>query len=197
LYYQNWEHTMPRRSSATPSQIYQLKITLRDSKPPIWRRLDVPNTMTLAQLHHVIQAAMGWADYHLHQFTVNGVEYGVPHPDDWNEVRNEKSVKLSQFVTGPKFKFTYEYDFGDSWEHIILVEKVLPPEPGVDYPRCITGKRACPPEDCGGVWGYASFLEAISDPDHPEHEELLEWVGGEFDPEAFDCAVVNEALRGR
>ena len=188
---------MPRRSSATPSQIYQIKITLRDSKPPIWRRLDVPDTMTLAQLHHVIQAAMGWADYHLHQFTVNGVEYGVPHPDDWNEVRNEKSVKLSQFVTGPKFKFTYEYDFGDSWEHIILVEKVLPPEPGVDYPRCITGKRACPPEDCGGVWGYASFLEAISDPDHPEHEELLEWVGGEFDPEAFDCAVVNEALRGR
>ena len=101
--------------------------------------------MTLAQLHYVIQAALGWADYHLHQFTVNGVEYGVPHPDDWNEVRNEKSLKLSQFVIGPKFKFTYEYDFGDSWEHSILVEKVLSPEPSVDYPRCITGKRACRP----------------------------------------------------
>jgi hypothetical protein len=187
---------MPRRS-VSPSQIYQLKITLKDSKPPIWRRIEVPGTITLAQLHQIIQAIMGWYDYHLHQFTVGQIRYGVPDPDDFEEVRDERRVKLNQLLTEPKQKLIYEYDFGDSWEHVVLLEKALLPEQGVDYPRCTAGKRAGPPEDVGGVWGYDSFLEAIRDPQHPEHDQMLEWVGGEFDPEEFDLAALNEALHTR
>ncbi|HRV94457.1 MAG TPA: plasmid pRiA4b ORF-3 family protein, partial [Anaerolineae bacterium] len=102
--------------------------------------------------------------------------------------------RLNQIAPGEKTKFVYEYDFGDSWEHVILVEKILPPEPGVHYPRCIKGKRAGPPEDVGGIWGYEDFLEAIKDPKHPQHEAMLEWAGDDFDPEAFDMSGVNEAL---
>src|SRR4051794_24697397 len=190
------EDAMPRRPT-TPNQIYQLKITLRDSKPPIWRRVEVPDTVTLAQLHQIIQASMGWYDSHLHQFTVGRIHYGVPDPDDFEEVRDERRVRLNQILTEPKQKLVYEYDFGDGWEHVMLLEKVLAPEQGTEYPRCIAGKRACPPEDVGGVWGYASFLEIMRDPKHPEHAEMLEWVGGEFDPEEFDLAVVNQALHTR
>lgn len=111
------------------------------------------------------------------------------------DVRSERTVKLSQLVPGEKFKFLYTYDMGDSWEHEILVEKVLPAEPQTRYPICLTGKRACPPEDCGGVWGYTEFLEAIQEPDHPEHESMLEWVGGAFDPDAFTLDEVNQQLK--
>jgi len=187
---------MPRRP-ASPNQIYQLKITLKDSKPPIWRRVEVPDTVTLAQLHQIIQAAMGWYDSHLHQFTVDRVRYGVPDPDDFEEVRDERRVKLKQILTEPKQKLVYEYDFGDGWEHVVLLEKVLPSEQGVDYPRCTAGKCACPPEDVGGIWGYESFLEAIRDSKHPEHDQMLERVGGEFDPDLFDLAAVNEGLPTR
>jgi len=138
---------------------------------------------------------MGWADYHLHQFIVGRTYYGVPHPDYGFDMRNEKRVKLNQIVAGEGFKFRYEYDFGDGWLHNLLVEKVLPPQPGQQYPVCIKGKRACPPEGVGGVWGYYGFLEAIQNPNHPEHEGYLEWVGDEFDPEEFDLDAVNEALR--
>jgi hypothetical protein len=178
-------------------QIYQLKVTLKGSKPPIWRRLLVPDDVTLARLHHIIQAAMGWWDYHLHQFIVGGNYFGVPDPEyfDWIDMQDERKFKLNQIAPGEKHKFIYEYDFGDSWEHVILVEKVLPPEPGATYPSCIKGRRARPPEDVGGIWGYADFLEAIRDPSHPEHESYVEWIGGEFDPEAFDLDEVNAALR--
>ena len=186
---------MPRKAAA-PGRVYLLKITLKDSKPPIWRRVEVADDITLAQLHQIIQVAMGWTDSHLHQFSLGRTDYGVPHPDDGGEVRDERRYKLNQLLTAPKQKLNYEYDFGDSWTHELLLEQVREPEPGVTYPRCITGKRACPPEDCGGVWGYADFLEAIADPDHPEHDELLEWVGGEFDPAAFDVDEVNVELRG-
>lgn len=186
---------MPPRKQPVETQIYQLKITLRDSKPPIWRRVQVPNDVSLGKLHRIIQEAMGWSDYHLHQFRLRETYYGVPDPDDFHEVKDEKTVKLSRLVSRPKAKLLYEYDFGDSWEHEILLEKILPPDPGVQYPVCITGKRACPPEDCGGVWGYDSFLEAIQNPNHPEHDEMLEWIGGSFDPEAFDVETVNKALR--
>jgi hypothetical protein len=184
---------MPRRST-TPGQIYQLKITLKDSQPPIWRRVEVPDTVTLAQLHQIIQAAMGWYDSHLHQFTIGRVRYGVPDPDDFEEVRDERRARLNQILTAPKQKLVYEYDFGDGWEHIVLLEKVISPEQGTNYPRCTAGKRACPPEDCGGVWGYESLLEAIRDPEHPEHTEMLEWAGEEFDPELFDLPMVNKML---
>jgi hypothetical protein len=181
-----------RKPSAAP--IYQLKVTLKDSKPPIWRRILVPADVNLAKLHQILQAAMGWLGGHLHQFIVGGVYYGEPHPDFGDEIENERRVKLSQAASEVKDRFIYEYDFGDSWEHQIVVEKILPAELGVRYPICIAGKRACPPEDCGGVWGYESLLEAISDPKNPEHEEMLEWVGEDFDPEAFDLEEINEGL---
>jgi len=180
------------------AQIYQIKVTLDDSKPPIWRRILVRSDITLGELHDIIQAVMeGWADYHLHQFIVGETYYGVPHPDYGGlvEMRDESRVKLNQIVTGEKFKFRYEYDFGDSWLHNLLVEKVLPPESDQQYPVCIKGRRAGPPEDVGGIWGYYRFLEAIQDPNHPEHEDMLEWVSDDFDPAAFDLDEVNEALR--
>jgi hypothetical protein len=177
------------------AQIYQIKVTLDDSKPPIWRRILVRGDVTLGKLHDILQVVMGWADYHLHQFIVGQTYFGEPHPDYGFEMHDERRVRLNQIVTGEGFKFRYEYDFGDSWLHNLLVEKVLPPEPGQPYPACIKGKRACPPEDVGGVWGYVYFLEAIQDPDHPEHEHYLEWIGGEFDPEEFDLDAINEALR--
>jgi Plasmid pRiA4b ORF-3-like protein len=152
--------------------------------------------MTLPQLHDTIQVVMGWTDSHLHQFIIGGVEYGLPNPDFADDMRTEQRVKLERVVTSEKERFVYEYDFGDSWTHIILLEKILPPDPLVHYPRCLTGKRACPPEDVGGVWGYAGFLEAIRVSEHPEHEEMLEWCGGAFDPEAFSLHDINQALGG-
>ena len=175
--------------------IYQLKITLKDFRPPIWRRVQVNSDITLGKLHQIIQASMGWTNSHLHGFSIEGVEYGQPVPEFDLEIKNEQRVKLSKVVTGEKKKFLYTYDMGDSWEHEILVEKVLPHDPLVRYPVCLTGKRACPPEDCGGVWGYAEFLEAITQPDHPEHESMLEWVGGAFDPDAFLLSEVNQLLQ--
>jgi hypothetical protein len=183
---------MPR-ATAAPERIYQLKVTLRGSKPAIWRRVEVADSVTLAKLHSILQTAMGWYDSHLHQFVVGDAYYGVPHPD--MDVRDERRFKLNQALTAPKQKIVYEYDFGDSWEHEIVLEKVLAPEPGATYPRCTDGKRACPPEDCGGIWGYAELLEAISDPEHPEHEEMSEWLAEDFDPEAFDLDEVNVQLR--
>jgi hypothetical protein len=184
---------MPRKAAA-PKRVYQLKITLSDSKPPIWRRVELPDDVTLARLHAIIQEAMGWSDSHLHMFTLGQTFYGVPDLDDEQDIGDERKAKLNQLLTAPKQTLRYEYDFGDSWTHVVLLEQVREPEAGVRYPRCTAGARACPPEDCGGVWGYTSFLEAIADPEHPEHDELLEWVGGAFDPEQFDLAEANAAL---
>ena len=178
------------------NDIYQLKVTLKHSKPPIWRRIEVPGNTRLDQLHDILQVTMGWWNAHLHQFTVGGTYYGEPHPDYGFDMRDERKVRLNQIAPGEKSRFVYEYDFGDSWEHVILVEKILPPEKGVHYPRCIKGKRACPPEDVGGMWGYDEFVAAVKDPDHSEHEDMLEWWGDDFDPEAFDLEEINEALQG-
>jgi hypothetical protein len=138
---------------------------------------------------------MGWEDYHLHQFVAGGEAYGVPDPDFGMEIRDEKRVRLNQLTRCEKAKIGYEYDFGDSWEHELLVEKILPRQDGQTYPVCLAGKRACPPEDCGGVWGYADFLEAIGNPKHPEHRAMREWGGEDFDPEAFDLERVNDRLK--
>lgn len=185
---------MPVKKPAIEQSVYQLKITLKGSKPPIWRRIQVTSDSTLSKLHRILQVVMGWSDSHLHQFTVRGVCYGIPDPDGNFDVKNEKNVKLDQIISRVKDKLIYEYDFGDSWEHEIIVEKISPPDSKMAYPNCLTGKRACPPEDCGGIYGYAEFLEAIQDPDHPEHEDMLDWVGETFDPEAFDPDAVNRAL---
>lgn len=185
---------MPGSTTPASPAIYQLKVTLYDSKPPIWRRIQVPADITLSRLHNILQVVMGWTDSHLHQFIVGEIYYGLPHPDWDFEVKDERRAKLYKIAPQEKAKFTYEYDFGDDWLHTILVEKILTPEEGRQYPVCIKGKRACPPEDCGGVWGYESFLEAIRDPNHPEHDEMLEWIGGSFDSEAFDLVAINQRL---
>ncbi len=181
----------------TSKLVYQLKVTLDDSKPPIWRRLLVLEDTSLFTLHKIIQRAMGWQDYHLHMFTIAGQIYGDPADDETGDLgtKNEKRFRLNQFGFREKVKFSYEYDFGDGWDHTILIEKILPADASVRYPVCITGKHACPPEDVGGVWGYDSFLETISNPDDPEYDEKLEWIGGEFDPEEFDLDGINQALQ--
>jgi hypothetical protein len=174
--------------------IYQIKVTLRGIEPPIWRRFQVRGDATLAELHDVLQAVMGWWDYHLHEFIVQEDHYGVPHPDYMFEMKDESEVRLKD-VAEEGSTFIYEYDFGDSWMHDLKVEKIMEPEPGRRYPVCVEGERATPPEDVGGIWGYEEYVEAMADPDHPEHEEWREWRG-EFDPEVFDLDEVNSALRG-
>jgi hypothetical protein len=177
--------------------IYQLKISLQGCKPPIWRRVQVAGNTTLGELHDIIQIAMGWTDSHLHQFIIAGECYGTSDIDAEFDVLDERKLTLLNAVGAPKGRFVYEYDFGDSWRHDVLVEKILPVEAKAHYPRCLTGKRACPPEDCGGVWGYADLLKTLNDPRHPEHEEMLEWLGGDWDPEEFSLDIINAALLGR
>jgi hypothetical protein len=181
-------------STQRKPKIYQLKITLKRIKPPIWRRILVESDTTLEKLHSIIQIAMGWMDGHLHQFIAGEKTYGEPHEDNTFEVIDERRVRLSQVVKREKARFVYEYDFGDGWQHEILVEKISAPEPDQVYPICVKGKRSCPPEDVGGPWGYANFLEAIENEDHPEHEDYLDWIDGSFDPEEFDLEAVNASL---
>ncbi len=181
------------------SPVYQLKVTLRRSDPPIWRRLQVRGDTTLARLHTLLQRAMGWSDSHIHEFDVGGVRYGVPIME-WppeERARNERRFRLDQIVATVGDQFVYDYDFGDAWHLDVLVEAVLLPEPGTRYPRCLAGARACPPEDVGGIPGYADFLAALGDPDHYEHELWTEWIGGSFDPEALDIEAINRRLRPR
>jgi hypothetical protein len=187
-----------KKKAAGPQTVYQIEVTLENSKPPIWRRLLVPADLPLGELHEVLQIAMGWTDSHLHQFIIKDKYYGLIDPvfgvDDLDTI-DEDRVRLSKVVTGEKFKFRYEYDFGDSWMHSILVEKILPADPNVSYPVCVAGKRCGPPEDCGGVWGFDDFVKAMADPAHPEHENLREWYGeDDFDPEAFDIDEINREL---
>jgi pRiA4b ORF-3-like protein len=181
-----------------PSHLYQLKVTLNGTRPPVWRRILVPGDTTLRQLHDILQIVMGWTDSHLHQFISNGAYYGATEYDEGGELEMlpEQRYRLSQIAPEPGARFVYAYDFGDGWDHAVVVEKIVSPEPGARYPRCVAGKRACPPEDVGGVWGYEAFLKAIRNRRHPEHHEYLEWVGGQFDPEAFDLEQVNAQLRG-
>ena len=173
---------------------YQIKITLIGSKPPIWRTVLVPGDIKLDALHIVIQVAMGWTDSHLHQFIANKQFYGMLDDDLDMDVEDETKYKLSQLLTKEKDSLVYEYDFGDSWEHKILLEKILPFDANIALPVCLKGKRACPPEDCGGVWGYEELINTLSDPKNPDYEEMMEWLDGEFDPEAFDLEEVNEDL---
>ena len=190
-----------RNAPDRSDEITTLRIELKHTHPPIWRKVEVPTSITLQQLHDIIQIAMGWDDSHLHQFIVRGTYYGATVDDDFGlgpdmDVEEEGDVLLSQIINGHrKMKFRYEYDFGDGWQHDIEVEGVVEREPRVHYPRCIEGRRACPPEDVGGPWGYAGVLAAITDPEHEDHQEMKEWVGGKFDPEKFSAEAVNRELR--
>jgi hypothetical protein len=171
----------------------QLKVVLADIRPPIWRRVLVPASYSLAKLHQVIQAAFGWEDCHLHRFRIHGEDYGPPDLDADEAFRSER-VTLGKLGLQAKTKFSYEYDFGDSWEHGITVEAVLTADPS-SAPVCLAGKRACPPEDCGGPWGYQDLLATIADPGHPEHESMKEWLGNDgWDAEAFHLDQVNDLL---
>jgi hypothetical protein len=184
---------MPPQSHTRIGDVYQLKVTLEEIEPPVWRQLEVPGDITLAKLHSVIQLAMGWLDYHLHEFRMGDVTYGEPDPefDDDREVKDDRRARLSRAVSGVGEEFIYLYDFGDGWTHLVVVEDIRPREPRIHYPRVLAGARACPPEDVGGPYGYVDFLQAIADPKHTEHNGMLEWVGGEFDPEAFDVDAKN------
>ena len=180
-----------------PVSVYQLKVTLEDIEPPIWRRIQVKGDATLFKLHKIIQLAMGWEDYHLHQFIVGEECYTIPSLEDpWPmETKNEKRAKLSKVAPAEMARFVYEYDLGDSWRHDILVEKIFQPKGDLAHPVCVDGKRSAPPEDCGGTGGYDEFLEIITDPKHPDRDDMLRWAGGDFDPERFDKDTVNRRLR--
>lgn len=178
--------------------IIRLKISLRGTKPSLWRRVLVEKTTTLEEMHEVIQTVMGWTNSHLHEFTVKGIRIGQPleefGADFGDELIDEATVTLESVLTNSNQRIDYTYDFGDSWEHAIVVEKWLPADEGMLYPVCTGGKLNCPPEDCGGIPGFYELLHIVNDKRHPEHGEMLEWLGGVYDAKAFDQQEVNRQL---
>ncbi len=177
--------------------ILQVKISLVGvSKPPVWRRLLVPAGIGLDRFHLVIQAAMGWEDCHMHVFTSGSADYGLADPGLGHE--DERAATLSRLVDGPDDHIRYTYDFGDDWEHDISVEDIVARDPERLYPTCVAGKGACPPEDCGGAWGYQDLRAVLADSDHEEHDDMLDWLAleraSEFDPAGFDVDEVDAAL---
>jgi Plasmid pRiA4b ORF-3-like protein len=185
-----------RKRSARPAPVYQIKVGLRGTKPPIWRRLEVPADISLARLHIVIQIAFDWNDSHMHVFETPYGSFGTADAD--LDHSPEAPVTLEQVAPAVSSKLCYTYDFGDDWEHDILVEKVLDRNETATYPRCTGGRRAAPPDDCGGIWGYAELMEVLTDPTDPEHKDRLEWLGlddaADFDPKRFDAEEVTRAL---
>ncbi len=178
--------------------IYQMKLTLRSVKPPIWRRVQMRGNSTLSTLHETIQLLMGWQDGHLHEFEADDVRYGVPEPrqsDFWGEpVKAESRARLQQVLPAEKCRLTYTYDFGDNWLVDVVLERILPPDDTKRYPLCLAGRRAGPPDDSGGPWGYMEMLQVLADPKHPDHEEMKEWLGGDWDAEAFTVDEANGLL---
>lgn len=181
--------------------VYQLKIILKDSKPPIWRRLVLPSSATFWELHIAIQDSFGWNDYHLHEFFIssararNTVRINIPNPaddifDEEKDPLDESKTLLSEYVHKQQQKITYVYDFGDNWTHQIVLEKVLPFDTKSVYPQVIAGKRACPWEDSGGIWGYEEKINILKDKTHEEHQEIADWIGvddlDQLDLESFD-----------
>ncbi|MGN9776947.1 plasmid pRiA4b ORF-3 family protein [Micromonospora sp. H33] len=188
-----------RKKSDGPAPIYQVKVSLRGARPPIWRRLEVPADVSLTRLHELIQIAFGWNDSHLHVFETPYGSFGRLDAELGH--RAASRVTLEQVAPAVGDKLRYTYDFGDNWEHDILVEKVLDRDASVAYPRCVGGRRAAPPDDCGGVWGYADLVEILGDPTHPEHQDRLDWLDldepTDFDPARFDAKAVTAALQQR
>ena len=193
--------SQPAGRSAAAATVHTIKISLKGIKPPIWRRVLVQDC-TLAEFHEVIQRAMGWDGFHLHEFLINGAHVGDPSLcDEMDSERDSRKILLSQLVAEKSKSFEYEYDFGDSWTHTIKIEKTQPVVEGETYPRCLEGERACPPEDCGGAWGYQSILERLARPaggsaddDEEDDEDFDEEDFRGFDPERFDLDEVNAAL---
>ena len=189
---------MAKRIRKTSPSVFQLKVTLNDVEPAIWRRLLVPADITLGELHLVLNEVMGWTDSHLHSFALADRTFGDPQlddDDDGPDFERRAQGEAHQASSAKGSRFVYEYDFGDSWEHVVLVEKPLDADERLTYPLCIGGARACPPEDCGGVPGYERLVASLANSKDPEHDELVTWVGGHFDPEGFDVNRTNDALR--
>ncbi len=191
----------PGKGRARPAEgdggSYQWKVTLLGLEPPIWRRIQTGDG-TLDDLHEDIQAAMGWTNSHLHHFRIGGQLYGDPRllQENFGSLgyADSTATRVRDVVPADasRFAFEYEYDFGDGWEHEVLFEGR---PPAGRHPLCLEGARACPPEDVGGVWGYADFLEAIGDPAHESHRDLKEWIGRKFDPEAFSPAAATRRMK--
>jgi hypothetical protein len=173
--------------------VYQLKVTLRNIHPLIWRRIQVWENVTLAQLHRVLQMAMGWEDCHLHEFQIGGKIYAVPDLDDERKIIDVKRTRIHDVIQQVGTEFEYVYDLGDYWQHSLQLEAILQPAPDTSYPRCIAGEQNCPPEDVGGPGGYENYLEAMADSEHEEHEDMIGWRGP-FDPEAFSAEKINQQL---
>jgi hypothetical protein len=190
-------HAVLRRGivgAAQSEAIYQFKVALIGITPPIWRRVQVTGDYTLAKLHRVLQVVMGWENYHLYMFRIGSKKYGPPDPDGVDlGLFDAKRIRLAAVVPSVSMTFTYVYDYGDGWEHELLLEATLTPEPAMTYPCCLAGERRCPPEDVGGIGGYGHYLEAMFDPNHAEHEERMMWRGP-FDAEEFLVAKVNWEL---
>ncbi len=188
-----------KKPSQQAAAIYELEIFLAETAPRIWRRFEVRSGITLAELHDIIQIVMGWHECHMHQFVdLKERRYAPLHAeldDDWNDdVTEECETVLRDVMPKKGSRLVYEYDFGDGWTHGLEVVAVGPPQPGVRYPRCLAGERACPPEDSGGVWGYYEMLKILADPNHEDHDSYREWIGGQFDPDEFDLEGVNDSL---
>jgi hypothetical protein len=177
--------------------VYRLYVFLLDIAPPIWRRVELSSETSLAQLHTVLQAAMGWQDYHLHEFEIGGKRYGVPDEefDQPGEVIKDSTVRLSKALPRKGASLLYSYDFGDNWAHSVILEDIVPVEPEAKYPRVIDGARACPPEDSGGPYSYADLVEILAKPRHKEHHQMREWAGKNFDPEKFSAKAANLLLK--
>lgn len=180
--------------------IIQLKITLKWTKPPIWRRVLVDKKTTFFELHQIIQIAMGWENCHLYEFKIDNYRIGEPNEefDDFfsgDKLVDASEVTLDSVIANTGEKFEYEYDFGDGWEHQVTAEKFLPRDSKTKYPICTGGKLNCPPEDCGGVGGFYDLLDIIGNKKHPERKEMLEWLGGKYNPEYFDKKAINDELR--
>ena len=182
-------------TSGVNPKVVSLKVTLRDTKPPVWRRLLVPGATTLGDLHRAIQAAMGWDDCHLHTFDIEDRQYGDRRAVD--DVVDENRVTLNGLTKSGVTRFAYTYDFGDNWQHAVVIEKSPPAVEALSRPVCTAGKRRCPPEDCGGPWGYRELLDILADPAHPEHAGRREWLGEDFDPEDFNPAIADATLAAR
>ncbi|MBP9024413.1 MAG: plasmid pRiA4b ORF-3 family protein [Spirochaetes bacterium] len=176
------------------NEVYQLKITLQETKPEIWRRFLVDSSIKLPDLSKVIQTVMGWTNSHLHQFVKDGKIYSEPDEHSYHESVDYRKIRLNQFMTEEKQSVIYDYDFGDGWSHKIVLEKIIS-DKMQNYPECIGGKRACPPEDCGGPFGYGNLMEILSDPDNEEYDSMMDWLEGDYDPEFFDMEEVNEMLK--
>lgn len=181
----------------TPRQAvaYQFRVDLAETDPPIWRQFVVPWGITLHRLHLILQQVMGWTNSHLYSFRIGSEEYGEPDPDNEVNFRNSKRTKLEQLNIAKGRAFLYEYDFGDTWIHRLVVEDIFEPDSVHRYPVCLAGERACPPEDCGGPFGYARLLGIISNPEHEEYQDMVDWLGGQFFPSRFSLKKVNQHLK--